>query len=277
MNAKENKGQLTDRARYFTITGAYENGVYDDEGLAPGDRCLVKPDADYKSGDLVIFKCTCYASRETHYHARYFHKMPNGKKYSFRLHNWPRGGGGTRHTAEEESKIIGRVLKVRKGKKKAEQRKAHVEVESYEVVFAWPLYGLHSGDVVVVEENGQAKPGQLILVKPDDGSYEDSFFTRCCLVTSDTVRACGKDGEPYDKPRSTLIGAVVNINHDDCDHTKIEALRKQIAKLQSDSDAWSNVTRVHELEREIFNLEHPAEKEEESEDEWPEVLEDEED
>jgi hypothetical protein len=160
-------------------------------------------------------------------------------------------------------------------RQRGEAKKPKAETTSlkrYRAAFEWSLFGLHHGDSVTVNENGQAKPGQLILVRSTDGSYEDSYFTRCCLVTSDTVRVCAYDGESYDRPASAIIGAAVKISHDDCNHTKAEALRAQIKKLQSDSDAWSNVTRVYELETEIFELEHPIEEEEDSADEWPEVI-----
>jgi hypothetical protein len=115
-------------------------------------------------------------------------------------------------------------------------------------------------------------PGQLILIREEEGT-DDVVFARVCTITGDKVRTTGNERTHYDQPLSLVVGPVVEVNHDDCAPTKIEALRKKIAKLETDRDAWANSTKIYELETEIYNLEHPpADEEEEEEFEWPEVI-----
>jgi hypothetical protein len=263
----------TSRPRRFTVTGEYDNA----DLITQGDVCIVRPGAPYQRGEMVLVECldNCHEGHaESHYHAKYYFPL-NGKKYTFRLSRRECYGSGTRHKAGEEKIIIGPVLKVVRKGQREEKAKSTSALKSYQVLFSWSLYGIHHGDSVTVNENGQAKPGQLILVTPKDGNYEDSFFTRCCLVTSDTVRVEGGDDGPYDKPASSIIGAVVQISHDNCNHTKAEALRERLRNL---GDDITDSTEAFKIEREIYDLEHPIEEEAEADtgsDEWPEVIEDE--
>jgi hypothetical protein len=137
---------------------------------------------------------------EAVYGVQYFHTL-HGKKYAFGLSSTQRDRGGKRYMPGQESIIIGPVLKVvRKEEGKKEEKKAAGNLKSYEACFEDSLFGIHYGDEVTVKEDGQAKPGQLILVKPDDGIYEESFFTRCCLVKEDHVRVCSNTGELTTSP-----------------------------------------------------------------------------
>jgi hypothetical protein len=264
---KENN-TTTNRPRRFTVTGEFDNA----DLITHGDVCIVRPGAPCQRGDSVLVECldNCHeAHAESHYHAKYYFPL-NGKKYTFRLSRRECYGSGTHHKAGEEKIIIGPVLKVVRKGQRVEKAKSTKALKSYSCGFEWLLFGLHYDDTVMVNENGQAKPGQLILVTPDDGSYEDSFFTRCCLVTSDTVRVCNPDCEPYDKPASKIIGAVVSISHEDCNHTKAEALRERLRNL---GDDITDSTEAFKIEREIYDLEHqPEVKADTNSDEWPDEI-----
>jgi hypothetical protein len=141
--------------------------------------------------------------------------------------------------------------------------------------FDWPYYGVHKDDVLTIEENGEVKIGQLAFIQHDENP-DVQYFSRVCLIKGDTVRVCGGKGdEPHDELRSRILGVVVKVNHEDCAPTKIEALRRQIAKLENDTDAWANSTKIYELETKIYNLEHPPTEVEEEEISWLEVIGDE--
>jgi hypothetical protein len=261
----------TGRLRRFAVTGEYSNA----DDLKPGDVCIVRPGAPYSHGNLVLIECSQYCATDQttpHYHAQRFISIVNGKKYKFRLARW-RSGGGKMYREGEEKIIIGPVLRVARRGAKAEKAKSTETLKRYRAVFEWSLFGIHYGDRVIVNENRQAKLGQLILVKPDSGSYKDSYFARCCLVTSDTVRICGQFSEPRDRPASAIVGAAVELDHADCNHTRIEALRDRLRNM---GDDITDSTEAFKIKREIYELEHPIEEEEDSDsDEWPEVIGDE--
>jgi hypothetical protein len=107
-----------------------------------------------------------------------------------------------------------------------------------------------------------------------DEKEDDEVFARVCTVKDGIVRTTGDcDGDHTDSPLSFVVGSVVKLHHKDCAHAKIERLRQTHAQLQNADDAWSNVTRCYEIEREIYNLEHPVEDEDEDDDfEWPEEI-----
>jgi hypothetical protein len=72
---------------------------------------------------------------------------------------------------------------------------------------------------------------------------------------------------------SLVVGPVIEIDHEECTHSRIEALREKLAKLQDDDEHTLNLTKAFEVETEIYDLEHPIlPKEESDSDEWPEVI-----
>jgi hypothetical protein len=124
--------------------------------------------------------------------------------------------------------------------------------------FDWPYYGVHRGDRLTVEENAQAPTGKLVLFKRT--TKKGYFFSRVCLVKSDTVRICStasdtQHSEPHDIPLANVIGPVTNIDHEDCVWTKITKLRRRIEELKDEYDAICNTSRIAELENEIYQLE----------------------
>jgi len=141
----------------------------------------------------------------------------------------------------------------------------------HRVIFDWPYFGVHKGDVLTVEATKDVKPGQLILIE-DDEDESRRYFHRVCCTNGESVRVTNDTNKPHDENLSLIIGKVVDISHEDCNHAKIKTLRAQIAKLQSDTDAWANTTQIYELEKEIYALENPPEEVEEDETEWPEVI-----
>lgn len=267
---KENS-TTTSRPRRFTITGSSWDNFYlygkDNLEGEEGDTCIVRPGAPYRSGDLVLVECSCEGSE--HYHAKIFTKL-HGKKYSFSLGR--REGSGKYHFAGEEKIIIGPVLKVIKKGQQAKAKKQAKQGSRTErrTGFDWPYFGVHTGDVLTVEHTKDVKPGQLILIKEKEGE-SDSYFHRVCCVNGETVRVTN-DGEPHNEPLSLIVGKVVDISHDDCQQTKIEALRERLKKL---GDDITDSTEAFKIEREIYALEHPLEEEEEAEDgddEWSDEI-----
>jgi hypothetical protein len=148
-------------------------------------------------------------------------------------------------------------------------------VKSTHVVgFDWPYYGVHQDDKLIVEEGATIKPGQLILIKEEEGT-DDVAFARVCTITNGRVRTTGDLCTYSDQPLSHVIGPVVEIQHDDCNQTKIKALRKRLAELQEDDEHTLNYTKCFEVEQQIYNLEHPPAEVKEEEIDWPEVIGDE--
>jgi hypothetical protein len=141
--------------------------------------------------------------------------------------------------------------------------------------FDWSLFGVHHGDTLLVNKNGQAAPGQLILVRSDDGSQE--YFARCCFVKDSVVR-CANDedfleGDSYDKDISTVVGAVVEVRHESCAPAKIKELRGKLNEIQNREDSYVYSEQIAGLEKEIFGLENPLPMvEDDSRDEWPDVI-----
>lgn len=268
---KDNTNKTTQR-QSFTVSGNYENARNLDLEITDGDVCYVNVGASYKDGDLVLFKCprgcSDVANPSDHYHAQYFFRL-NGAKYKFRLNERYSGNGGRRYREGDERIIIGPVVKVThksKNEKKRAQPKGNLM--SYSAGFEWPLFGVHFNDDLIVREDGRAIPGQLILVWNTDKT--DSYFMRCCLVTKDAVRIAGSGSkDAYDITPDRLIGATVQILHDDCNQKKREALRKRIRRLQDDTDAITNCTEIYKLEKEILALENP---EDEEYSKWPDEI-----
>jgi hypothetical protein len=272
MSSKENN-ITTNRPRRFTITGEYDNA----DQITHGDVCIVRPGASYATGDLVLFECSrnCATLQTTpHYHAQRFYLI-NGKKYKFRLTRWNENGGHLYREGEEKN-IVGPVLKiVRKGKREEAEKQAKQESRTnHSAGFDWPYFGVHKGDTLIVEGTQDVKPGQLILHRQEDG---EEVFTRVCRIKDGRIYHSGdKSYETLDDPLDAVIGHVVLIQHDNCTHTKIEALRAKLAVLLNDDEHTLNLTKAFEVEKEIYNLEHPIEEEEDTNsDEWPEVIEDE--
>ena len=280
---RENNQPTRLSTRRFPLTGKYDNAHhFSSDGiteidLEDGDKVIVKVGAPYRPGDVVLIECSRYCTegqQTPHYHAQYFYKL-SGKKWQFRLNTWPHTGGKF-YRAEDEKIIIGLVVRATKKDpskiSQPRQPKGAPERSVHRAGFDWPYFGVHKGDTLIVEENGQAPIGKLIYIKEENG---EGVFARVCMVRDGIVRTTGDD-DHIDTPLSRIIGPVVEIQHRGCVPAKVEALRRQIAKLESNADAWANSTKIYELETEIYNLEHPLKEEEESDsEEWPEVVGDE--
>jgi hypothetical protein len=267
---RENTETKKKRATRFTVTGEYSNvHLYgkDDLTIGHGDVCVVKPGAPYNDGDLVLIECSdCGTNPPLHYHAKLFNKL-HGHKYSFCLSRYSRDG--KRYKDGDEKIIVGPVLKVIQKNKAKPKVAGKAHLTSHRAMFDWSYFGVHKDDVLIVAHNGQSPLGKLILFKDGD----DNFLQRVCMVKGNTVRITCDNEEPHDIPLSRVIGPVVEIKHGKCVPAQIEALRRQIAILENDSEAWANITKIYEIEKTIFNLEHLPEVEEEFE--WPEVIGDE--
>lgn len=168
--------------------------------------------------------------------------------------------------------LADRCKKAKHNKKTEATPKKQGALSTHLACFNWPYFGVHIGDVLTVEDDGKASIGKLALLCEEGG---EPVFARVCSIKGDTVRSAGDGGESEDSPLNLVVGTVVEIDHTNCNQTKADTLRKQILRLQNDDEAWANVTRIAELEAEIFNLEHPPEEEEGEEFEWPEVIGDE--
>lgn len=157
-------------------------------------------------------------------------------------------------------------------KRKMEGMRPSKANHNYGAGFNWPHFGVHYNDRLIVKETKKINPGQLIFILYDDHKDGgDGYFTRACVVKDETVRVCDNGSEAYDKPLSLVVGPVVEIRHDHCNHTKAEALRQRLREL---GDDITDSTEAFKIEREIYALEHPPEEDEE-EFEWPEVIGDE--
>lgn len=143
-----------------------------------------------------------------------------------------------------------------------------------EAAFDWPYFGIHRQDTLTVKEDGQIKVGKPALVQRED---EDGYFlVRICSIKADAIRIASFCGDVDDIKPADVVGAVIEINHAECNQTKIEALRQRLSELQEDDEHTLNYTKCFEVEEQIYNLEHPPEEDEEDEDfEWPEVIGDE--
>lgn len=285
---QENNGQARTRARRFTITGNYDNARQygpDKIQIEHGDVCTVRPGAPYQRGDLVLAECSdlCTNGQTTpHYHANYFFPLPNGAKFAFRLHRWPSGGGGTRYKAGQEQIIVGPVISViKKGRqenaRQVKGRLSGIRRSSHKVSFNWSYFGVHKYDTLIVDWNGKAPVGKLILLKNEDG--ESTYFHRVCCVRGDIVRVTNDTNEPHDEPLSLVCGPVVEIEHAECAPTKIKKLQAEVDRYEESDHAYVYEGKIAELKEEIYRLEQSLldnEDEEAGEDfEWPEVIGDE--
>ena len=278
MSSKENTQQAALRTRRYTVIGEHSNAYSyrnSEMTISPGDVCIVRPGAPYENGDIVLITCHCYVSSRKHYHAK-FYKLCYGKKWKFRLTTYKDARGGTYYREGEESIIIGPVectiKKGEKAKRDEQPKQPKGEIVAVKSGFDWPLFGLHKYDVLGFERHRKLQPGSLIAIhdSEDSNAY---MFARVCLVEGDTVRICNAIDEHYDIPASRIVGpAVGEIDHSECVQSKVEALRAKIEKLESDRDPWANTTRIAELEKQIYDLEHPVEEEEEEEFEWPDLI-----
>lgn len=263
--------QKRNRARRFTVSGKYENARFydpDNPDIEAGDTCIVKPGAPYKDGDLVLIECECRISESLHYHAKVFNRL-HGHKYSFCLSVY--GKDGKRCLPSDEKIIVGPIIKViRKGEAKRPQ-KGQARRSTHLAGFDWTYFGVHKGDDLIVEESGLAPVGRLVLMRGDDG---EKYFARVCSVKDDTVRTCGDNSsmsESSDESLNNVVGPVVEIKHENCAQPRLTELRERLARLQEDDDHTLNITKIFEVEKEIFDLEHPPEEVDEEE-EWPDVI-----
>jgi hypothetical protein len=279
---KENSQQQRVKTRRYTITGGYSNAHGFRNGveavdIEQGDIVSVKVGAGYTEGDVVLFECSrCYTDKHSHYHAAYYRHC-SGKKYAFTLGMFPSSRSGTqRHTEEERKQIIGVVVRVYK---KTEPERTHRKTNFPILIdFDWPLFDLHKSDVLTVETTQKVRPGQLALVKYANYAHVTEpvagqcWLARVCTVSDKSVRLAGGDNEPDDYPISYIVGVVIDTKHLACAPTKIEALREKIASLQTSDDPISHTSKCYQLEKEIFDLEHPVEDEEEEDFEWPDLI-----
>jgi hypothetical protein len=267
---QQTKHEKQARTKRFRITGEYGNADYKGERIKEGDVCIVNTGAAYQTGNLVLVKCLCPVGdgNDLHYHAKRFKKL-YGNKYSFCLS--VHGRDGKRYFEGDEKIIVGPIVKVFRKDKAEPKAKGQLE-RKYRVGFDWPYFGIHKSDVLTIRDTGEIKVGQLAHIQHDEEPGE-RYYSRVCLIKDDTVRVCGYDDEPHDEPRSLILGVVVEIQHDDCNPTKIEALRHRLSQI--DADDITDSTARFRLERQIYDLEHPPVSEEEEEEEWPEVIGDE--
>jgi hypothetical protein len=281
---RENTEKAKAQTRKFTVTGTYDNarsysfnGI--DVDIEHGDTVSVKVGAAYRDGDVVLIECSkyCVEGQQTpHYHAQYFYLL-SGKKWRFRLNRWPMRGGKFYRIGEEKI-IIGRVARAtKKDQRKKGQPQGAPTRSTHIAGFDWSYFGVHENDQLIVEYSGQAPIGKLVLVKIESG---EEVFARVCIVKDGIVRTTGDHDltgrDHRDSPLCNVIGPVVEINHDECSQTKIEALRQQIREFEADEDAITNCTQIHKLEKEIYELEQrPEVDDEDDEDEWLEVIGDE--
>ena len=135
--------------------------------------------------------------------------------------------------------------------------------------FDWLLFGFHENDTLIVKESSEIHIGSLSLVRMDG----EEFFSRVCSVNGPTVRITGND-EYYDIPSADIIGPVVEIKHDNCVQAEIAALRLRLEALGKEDDQIIRCTEGYKIEKEIYDLEHPKieESEDDSDDEWPDVI-----
>jgi hypothetical protein len=260
------------RPQKVTINYEYINAG----NIQSGDRVTYKPADKFEDGEMVVLE----GATGGRWRVAHLYNVQGGKRYRYYIKPYKNqnnremlyGGDG------DSWIVLGVVAKVRSAPQSGSTPKRRGGTQAKRSTriagFDWDYFGVHRDDVLIVEENGQAPIGKLILLKFAD--KDDDYFSRVCCVKGNTVRGGVGTGNPHDEPLSLVIGPVVEKNHDNCVHTKIEDLREEIARLLSDHDAWSNVTRVYELETEIFNLEHLAVEDDEEDDfEWPEVVGDE--
>ncbi len=255
---KKNTTSRRQRTQKIVLT-ASSNAL----GFNEGDTVEVKP-AAWKDGDLVAYEtgtgriCAAYL----------FHSK--GKNFAYFIKPSLQTSSRAMLNDFDVKRILGLVVRNEVPPAKAKKSGERV---TYKSDMNWDYFGLHEGDRITIEKNGQAPIGKLILIEDKD-EQQAPYLARVCSVSKATVRTTG-DARVYhtDSPLGCVVGPVVEITHEGCDHTRIKKLRQTMAELQNADDAWSNATRCYEIEREIYDLEHPVEEEEEDDDfEWPEEI-----
>jgi hypothetical protein len=167
---------------------------------------------------------------------------------------------------------LGGVTKVEDAPEAKETKKA-ARLKTFTVIlkYPYPAFGLYTGDIVTYNANRTASPGKLIGIHTQNGSW----FARVCLNDERGIYIVEGDDERDWLANYSYksFGLVVEIKRaSQVNAEKVKALRAKLDKLD-DGESCLNMTRAYEIEREIYDLEHPKEEDEtDSPDDWPEVI-----
>jgi hypothetical protein len=273
------------------VSGEYENATWY-EGAGPsfvahsikdGDRFKVRKGVTIKDGEIVAYECPNCPTGTIH--ARYYFRCGQSAKHDFRLATRDKYGSGDRFKDSDGINVIGPIiLDNKEGAKEKPEAKGKPKTQTHYSGFEWSFYGIHDGDTITVAVTKDIKPGQLVLVRFKGAkSDDDSFFSRVCLVHQKTVRLVSEtsniEAEQFERPLSRVVGPVVKVEHGEgCAQKKIDALKDRIKEVRrNDWDSICDTTRLFELERELYALEHPKDEDVARSlapsDDWPEVIE----
>jgi hypothetical protein len=256
------------------------NGATNAGGIKEGDTVEYRPSAEFKDGDLVAFK-----DEAGDVHAAYLYHC-NGKQYKY--------FSKTRHDTTKRkmhydlAEIFG-ICEPRQENAQQGNRlpasfrspKGQVKREIVSAGFDWSYFGVHKGDELTVEESGEAPIGKLVYIH--NPIKDEHSFARVCDVYDDPevgsslrIALVTNDERAWiDVPLFCVVGPVVKVNHENCTPTRINDLREQIARLKDEYDAICNTSRIAEIEKEIYDLEHPPEEsapKDEDDFEWPDEI-----
>jgi len=244
------------KLRTVTVTDRYGNAAE----VEKGDRFKIRPGTDFEDGELVAIQIgdsinvihlyRCKSRKVYAYYGKYYPRMTN------------------RHMYTEHLAILCPVVATGQRRRMRKEPQS----ETFTADFEWSFFGIHRGDDITVATTGQAKPGQLILLKTRDG--QDSVFTRVCTINEQTVRTICEcvPGKHEDSPLSDIIGPAVKIEcGENCVKRKVKALREGLAGI--DEDDSTNSTARLKVEAEIYALEHPRDDETPAvSEDWPDVI-----
>lgn len=279
MNHRKDTEPKQGRASRYKVSGQYDNAYHYGQDMIcieSGDTCVVNPDAPYRDGDLVLANCSarCTGAPDApHYHAQYY-RVCRGQKYKFRLNEWPNRQGGRRFKDGQESIIVGKVINVIKAKANknakpsaAPSGKLYVRVGYYLGFDAT----VQEGSQLVIELGRAANIGDIIGVCKGRFNPEGNNVINVYRVVggdSKTVRAVDQADNYLTIGRQSILGSVVEIQRKNAD--EIAALRERLAWINED-DITDSTARLA-LERQIYNLEHPPEEEDDFD--WPDEISD---
>jgi hypothetical protein len=249
------------------------NGEFTEKRINDGDTVKVQAGAPYKPGDIVAFECS-RCGKGT-YHAQHYHRTGRATKYDFQLSIWESERSGKRYKDGEVNIIgpvvLGSVTKAEDAPQAKETKKAaRLKTFTVALKYPYPAFGLYMGDIVTYNANGTASPGKFIGIHTKNGSW----FARVCLNDERGIYIVEGNGERdwLANYNYKSFGLVVEIKRaSQVNAEKVKALRAKLDEL-GDGDSCLNMTRAYEIEREIYDLEHPKDEETatpEVSDDWP--------